>query len=259
MRYPRATLLAAALALGGCSRIDARYQAHEGVDLYKRGDFAGAARRFEAATRLDPTLPVLFLDSGTVNLALFRAEGKSALGEVAAARAIAGYETYLRMTPGDERVRSALVQTFVESGRYEDAVAFYRPQVERNDVEALGVLAAIASKCSRPADAETWHWKRVEIAPARADVRLALGVFLWQELHDGGDWSVAQKRAKSELALAQLAKAAELQPTAPQPFLYSSYVWRDLAAAETTEAARRHALEESERYAKLALERQKAG
>lgn len=254
----RIALLALALLLGGCDRIEARYEAHEGVDLYRRGDFAAAAARFERATRLEPSLAAIQLGSGTVNLALFRSAGaKTEAAALAASRAIASYEEYLKQRPDDERVQAALVQMFVEAGRYDDAVEFFRPRVERGDVEAIGVLAAIASKCNRPAEAEAWHWKRVELAPDRADAHLALGVFLWQELHDSDDWPYATKRAKGDLALAALGKAIELQPGSATAYNYAHLVHRDLAAVEPTEAGRRRALEESDRYLKLALDRQR--
>jgi tetratricopeptide (TPR) repeat protein len=252
----------ALLLLSGCDALSARFRAREGVDLYHAGDFAGAARKFEEAGRLDPALPVLLLNAGTSNLALFRAVGsKSAEGQAAATKAIGAYERYLDLRPQDERVKAALVQTFVETGRYEDAVVFFRPALERTppDVEALGILATVASKCSKSDEAQSWHQKRIDAAPNKPDGYIALGVFLWQELHDHQDWPHDKRKAKADLALERLKKAIELQPAAPNAYTYANLVYREIAATEPTEEGKRQNLEEANRYFKLAAERQKAG
>src|SRR5262249_36339775 len=156
----------------------------------------------EEASNMDPTLPVLRLNQGTANLAHFRnLGGKSAEGQNAASKAIASYEKYLELKPGDERVKAALVQTFIETGRYEDAVVFFRPAVEKGDVEAIGVLATVASKCNKPNEAENWHKKKITVTPNKPDGYLSLGVFLWQELHDNPTWPHEKRKEKAAVAL----------------------------------------------------------
>lgn len=254
--------VSALLLLGGCDSLSARFRAREGLDLYRQSDFVGASTKFEEASRLDPNLPVLLLNMGTANLAQFRAAGgKSATGQGAASKAIVSYERYLELKPQDERVKAALVQTFVETGRYEDAVVFFRPAVEKKpaDIEALGTLATIAAKCGKSEAAEMWHQRRIEAAPEKPEGYLSFGIFLWQELHDHADWPHEKRAAKAELALSSLKKAIDLQPAAPNGYTYVNLVYREIAASEPTEDGKRRALEEAGRYFKMAAERQKAG
>src|SRR6185369_8382215 len=85
-------------SLTGCDTLSARFRAREGVDLYHAQDYAGAARKFEEASSLDPRLPVLPLNAGTSHLAMFRqAGGKSPEGQGAATKAISAYEKYLAL------------------------------------------------------------------------------------------------------------------------------------------------------------------
>lgn len=67
--------LVALLGLSGCNSLRARFRAREGADLYHAGEYAGAAAKFDEASKLDPSLPVLLLNNGTSNLAQFRAVG----------------------------------------------------------------------------------------------------------------------------------------------------------------------------------------
>src|SRR5258708_7077882 len=79
--------------VSGCDTLSARFRAREGIDLYRQADYSGAAKKFEEAHRLDPALPVLLLNAGTSNLAVFRAVGrKTPEGQGAATRAISSYE-----------------------------------------------------------------------------------------------------------------------------------------------------------------------
>ena len=228
--------------------------------MYHAADYAGAARKFEEASHLDPGLAVLTLNAGTSSLALFRAVGgKTPEGQTAASNAIHAYERYLDMKPGDDRVKAALVQTFVETGRYEDAVVFFRSAVDKRDVEALSVLATVATKCGKPDEAQAWHLKRIEAAPDKAEGYVALGVFLWQELHDHADWPQDKRKAKAELALEKLKKAIELQPAAPNAYTYVNLVYRELAANEPDADTKRKDLDEAQKYFQMAVDRQKKG
>lgn len=256
-------LVVALAGVTGCDTLSARFRAREGVDLYHAGEFAGAATKFEEAGRLDPNLPVLLLNAGTSNLAHFRAAGgKSATGQMAAAKAIQSYERYLEKRPDDTRVKAALVQTFVETGRYEDAVVFFRPAVEKTpaDIEALSTLATIASKCNKSDDALKWYRRRIEVAPDKPEGYVALGVYVWQELHDAPSMPHDQRKAKADIALEALKKAIELQPAAPNAYTYANLVYREIAASDPSEEGKRKNIEEANRYYKMATERQsKAG
>lgn len=247
----------------GCDTLSARFRAREGVDLYHEGKFAEAAVKFEEAVAKDPKLPVLKLNEGTSHLAHFRAVGgKTPEGQQAASKAIGAYEKYLEQKPDDDRVKGALIQTFVETARYEDAVIFFRPAVEKTpaDIEALTTLATIASKCSKFQEAETWYQKRIDASPNKPEGYLAYGVYLWQELHDHPDWPHDKRLPKAERALELLKKVIELQPHAPNGYSYTNLVYREMAASDPSEENKKKDLEEAARFYKLAAERQsKAG
>jgi tetratricopeptide (TPR) repeat protein len=246
----------------GCDTLSARFRAREGVDLYHEGKYAEAASKFEEAVAKDPKLPVLKLNEGTSYLAHFRAVGgKTPEGQKAATKAISAYEEYLELKPNDDRVKGALIQTFVETARYEDAVTFFRPAVEKAppDIEALTTLATIASKCSKPEEAEKWFQKRIDASPNKPEGYLAYGVYLWQELHDHADWPHDKRMPKAQQALDLLKKVIELQPHAPNGYSYTNLVYREMAASDPNADNKKKDLEEAARFYKLAAERQKAG
>src|SRR5262249_40225559 len=99
--------------------------------------------------------------------------------------------------------------------------------------------------------------KRIDAAPDKPEGYLSFGIFLWQELHDHGDWPHDKRKPKAETALNALKKAVDLQPAAPNGYTYVNLVYRELAASEPSEEATRKDLEEANRYYSMALERQK--
>lgn len=254
--------IAALATLTGCDMLSARFVARDGVDLYHEGKFAQATDKFEEAIRKDPKLPVLRLNMGTSALAQFRqVGGKTPEGQKAANKAIEAYEGYLSQVPKDDRVKGALIQTFVETAKYDEAVKFFKPLTDKSppDIEALTTLATIASKTSKPDEAASWFQKRVDAAPNKPDGYLAYGVFLWQELHDHADWPHDKRMPKALKALELLKKAIELQPNAPNGYSYSNLVHREIAQSDPSEENKKKNLEEANKFYKLAAERQKAG
>jgi tetratricopeptide (TPR) repeat protein len=261
----RAAFVAAALAfaplLGGCDTLSARFRAKEGVELYHKGDFAAAAAKFDEASRLDGKVPVIQLNRGTSHLAVFRATSGKPEAKVAGEQAINAYQQYLEGRPGDEKVKLALIQTFVETGRYDDAVKFFEPAIskQRPDVEALNTLAIIAVKCGKPERAQVWHQRRIEVSPDKPEGYLSFGTFLWQWIHDHPEWPHEKRKEKADVALNTLKTAIELQPANPGPYTYTNLVYKELAQSEPVEEEKKKDLDQSAKFFQMAFERQNKG
>lgn len=263
---PFVVLLGAASLLGGCGKLQARFEARDAVDLFHKGQYLASAHGFESAVRLDPTMPTLQRNLGTAYLAVFREAGNKTPEEqtarqAAATGAINAFQRYLELVPSDERVRLSLVQTFVDTGRYEDAVAFFRPLTDKQppDPQALATLATVASKTGRPADARKWLERRVAAQPDSDEAHYELGVALWSRLHDHPELPKEERAELVQTALSTLEKAIALKPAAPNAYTYVNLVYREQAQDEATDDGKRVALEKARDYYQKALERQKAG
>jgi len=254
--------LALALCLaGGCDTLSARSHAKDGVRLYRDGRVVEAAAEFEAAQRLDASIPTVWLNLGFSSLAVFQAAPHSAGGQIAAARAIAAFERYLQLRPDEERAKSYLVQTFVDTSRYDDAVKFFQPAVDKTppDTQALATLGTIAAKIGRSSEAATWYERRIQAEPESGDARLALAILLWDRLKSHPE---VVGRARVELAsraLSVLKEARRLVPGAPNAFLYTNLVYRERANTDLGEEPRRADLELANAYFRIASGMGKAG
>lgn len=257
--FPVVAILLAALA-SGCDSLHARMLAQEGVNLYHKGDVETAAKRFEEASKLDPFIPAIQLDYGFASLALYQNNPKSLIGQINATKSIQAFEKYLQLKPQEERARVFLIQTFVDTGRYDEAVAFFKPAVEKNppDGEALSTLGIIASKTNRYDDARGWYLKRINLDGKNADARVSLGVLMWDYLHSHPDELTAPDRIElCDEALKYLKEAIDLNPKAPAAYTYTNLVYRERSMAASDDDGRRKDLELANKFFKQAMEIQK--
>jgi tetratricopeptide (TPR) repeat protein len=279
-----AARIALALTLAGvsagCNALKARYRASGAAALYREGRLEEAAERYEQALALDPSIPELHLDLAFTCLSLFNASPKSVAGARWAARATWELRSYLATHPDDAQARSYLIQTFIDTRSYEEAKAFFRPDVERRppNVEAIALLGQIAAKVGRLDDALDWYQKRVELAPSDPDGHEGLGVVIWDHLHNHPEVAGDARISLADRGIASVERAVALQPGASQPYVYVNLLYRERAAghlcpaaadggapegesgpadggAATCEAARAADLAEAQRYYAIATEK----
>ena len=259
MRRLFITCVALAPLLVGCASLRARMIAQQGVDLYHKQDYAAAAAKFAEAEAFDPNIPAIQLNLGFANLSLYRMAPSSTAANAAATNAIHAFERYLKLKPKDERAKVFLVQTFVDTGKYDDAVAFFKPATESvpPDAQASNTLAIIAAKTGRFNEAKGWYEKRIAAEPESAEARLSHGVLIWNYLHDHTDETGEKRLELANQAIQTLGEAIKLSPQAPNAYTYTNLVYREKALGESNDDDKRVDFEEANKFYKLGLDRLK--
>jgi len=251
-------ILAAGGTLVGCDSLKARMVAKDAADLYHEGKIDEAIAKYEEAASHDPNIATIQLNLGFANLAVYQQNPKGKVGDDAANKAVVAFESYLKLKPQDERGRQYLVQTFVDTARYEAAVNYYQPQVQKNDPEAFNTLGIIASKTGKFAEAKDWYTKRMAADAKNPDAATALGVLIWDYLHNHPDVQGDQRKQLADEGIQVLGKAIEMAPNAPNPYTYTNLLYRERAAADLTDDEKRPDLEKANEFFKKAMQLQKA-
>jgi tetratricopeptide (TPR) repeat protein len=245
-------------AASGCDTLKARSVAKEAADLYHEGKLDEAIAKYEEAAKFDPNIATIQLNLGFANLAAYQQDPKGKNGDLAANRAVEAFESFLKLKPEDERGKQYLVQTFVDTARYDAAVQYFQPQVQKNDPEALNTLGIIASKTGKFAEAKDWYTKRVAADPNNADAHVALGVLVWDFLHNHKEVVAQQRKDLADEGIKVLLDAIKLTPKAPNPYTYTNLLYRERSEADITDDEKRPDLEKANEYFKKAMELQKA-
>jgi tetratricopeptide (TPR) repeat protein len=246
-------LILAATAMG-CDTLKARQLAGQGAELYKEGKLEEAIAKYEQATQFDPNIATIQLNLGFANLALYQSNPKGKAGDDAANKAVAAFESYLKLKPNDERGRQYLVQTFVDTSRYDAAVSYYQPQVQKNDPEAFNTLGLIASKTGKFAESKDWYTKRVDADKGNPDAKVSLCVLIWDYLHNHAEVVGDQRKQLADEGIGQCKAAIEQAPKAPNAYTYTNLLYRERAAADLTDDEKRPDLEAANEYFKKAMQ-----
>ncbi|MCU1278193.1 MAG: hypothetical protein JWM53_1739 [bacterium] len=242
----------------GCDTLKARKVASEAADLYHEGRVEDAIAKYEEAGKLDPGIATIQLNLGFANLAAYQNNPKGKSGEDAANKAVVAFEAFLKLKPNDERGRQYLVQTFVDTSRYDAAVDFYKPQIEKKDPDVFNTLGIIASKTGKFAEAKDWYTKRIEADPKNPDAKVSLGVLIWDYLHNHAEVTGDQRKLLADEGIKYCKDAIELAPNAPNAYTYTNLLYRERAAADITDDEKRPDLEQANAYFKKAMELLKA-
>ncbi|MBI2374415.1 MAG: tetratricopeptide repeat protein [Deltaproteobacteria bacterium] len=220
-------VLVLVLALG-CDDLDARSKAKRAASLYARGRYADAAELYRDAAEHAPEIPLLHLNRGFACLQLVRG-GEDRYSECA----IEAFRSYLEANPSDPRGREYLVATLVDTARFDDAKAFLEPELSKTppSLEAISVMARIAQKAGRFEEALAYAEQRARVSEADPAAHQALGALVWDHLVRRADLTPARRLELADRALSALARAAELSPHAPEPWVFRGLVLRERARA----------------------------
>jgi tetratricopeptide (TPR) repeat protein len=226
--------VAASLLLSGasCDTLNARHRASRAAAQYKEGNIAAAVATYEEARGLDPSIATLHLNLGFGYLSLFEAAPRGPDAARNADGAVRELEAYIAMRPADPRGRQYLIQAFVDSKHYDDAVAFFTPELQRDppSLEAISLLGQIAAKVGRFDDALGWYERRVQLRPDETEGLEGLGVLIWDHLHSHPAITDEARRRLADRGIAALARAVALRPGDAEAYSYWNLLLRERAA-----------------------------
>lgn len=218
------------IVAAGCDTLSARRTAQDGVAAYKKGEFAGALTRFDEALGTDPSLSAVQLNRGFTCLQLFKAGVKDEKDRYGAC-AIDAFKKYQVSQPEDTRGRDYLLQSFVDTLRYDDALAYFQPELSRTppSKEAMSLLGQIAAKLGNVDTALEWCVKRAEAAPNDPSAHQCRGVLIWEHLHKHPEIIGEDRIRWSDQGIAALTRTIELSPDQPEPYTFANLLHRERA------------------------------
>jgi tetratricopeptide (TPR) repeat protein len=140
-----------ALAMSGCSQLQARDQLNKGCEAYKAGHYDEAIEHFQKATELDPTLPM----------------AKTYLATALAQNVVPGLTT-----PDNLKTANQAMDIFKQ-------VLAQNP----NDVNSMKQIAGIYFSINDMDNAEIWQKKVLAYDPKDPEAAYTIGVIDWKKAH----------------------------------------------------------------------------
>ena len=229
-----ALVLLALPALTGCNKIGARVELKKGNELYRNEQYTDALKQFQLGIRRDPDATFAWRSVGLTALALYRPGDESPKNTQYGKIATDAFEKYLVDYPNDSKVRDYLVSTYVNSKRYNEALAYLdrRATEAPQDVPNLQQMKLnILTQAGRLDDA--WNFVRQHPEAAKPETYYSLGVAAWDKSYHDSSLDLPTRTQLIDNGLEALNKALTMKPEYFEAMVYTNLLYREKAKIQT--------------------------
>ena len=249
-------LLACLMVTGlGCQKYKARVLMRDANNLYKSEKYLDAIQKYNQVIAIDPWWAEAYRNSGLAYLALYQPGSLHKKDVEYSEQAIVKLRRYLQFVPTDERTEDLLMDTYLKTGRYEEAASFYKEKLKKNpkNSRVLQTIGMIYAKASNFEEARKWFRARAEADPKNHEAWYSLGVLCWERAYKGAELLVEEKKSLIEEGMQALQKAVELKPDYFEAYSYINLLWRQKALTEMDPEAAMKDIEQADINLKKAL------
>jgi len=254
-------LVLAVAALAGCDKIKSKQAIKKGNEFLKAAQYQSALAEYEEALRLDPKETKLHKHIGIAYMGMYQPGSKHPKDLEYAQKAIDNLKQYAEAYPQDTKALEYLVSMYLNTERYDDAIAFYQNELlTRNpkDAKAMQSLAMLYFKKGDFDNGVNWLKKRLEIEGNNPEVYYLIGVQAWDRSYNFPDLDPALRAKIVDEGLQSLNKAVELKPDYFEAVSYINLLYREKAKMETDPAKKQEYTDTANKYLQQALEMRKA-
>lgn len=242
MKRPIPVLLALLLLtpfLGGCHKVRARVEMKKGNERYLNENYREALAQYQKGLELDPSATFAWRSVGLSALALYKPGDNSRANREMGDLAVKAFESYLEDYPDDEKVRDYLISTYVNSKKYDQALAYLEKQAQADpdnaNIQASRIRLLI--EAGRVPEARQLA-NQLPPNQAKAEALYTLGVGAWDEAFHGKNMTIpaAEREQRIDQALAGMEEALRINPEYFEAMVYYNLLFREKAKLQTDEA-----------------------
>jgi tetratricopeptide (TPR) repeat protein len=227
--------------LGGCQKVRARAEMKKGNEMYHDEAYREALAQYQKGLKLDPSATFAWRSVGLSALALYRPGDSSKANREMGELATQAFEKYLEDYPDDEKVRDYLISTYVNTKKYDQALAYLEKQSKANpedaNLQASQVRLLIESdRVPRAAEVA----RNMPSGQPKAEALYSVGVWTWDRSFHGSDIPLEERQRWVDLGLTSL--------------VYYNLLFREKAKMELDGAKRLEYMAKADQYVAKAKE-----
>src|SRR6516225_10313406 len=121
-----ALLLLTAIGFAGCDKIRSKQEIKRGNEFLKAAQYQSALAAYEEALRLDPGETRLHKHIGIAYMGMYQPGSKHPKDLEYSQKAIDNLKQYVQAYPDDNKALEYLVSMYLNTERFDDAIAFYQ-------------------------------------------------------------------------------------------------------------------------------------
>lgn len=226
-------LLMLAPVLGGCQKVRARAEMKKGNEMYHDEAYREALAQYQKGLKLDPSATFAWRSVGLSALALYRPGDNSKANREMGELATQAFEKYLEDYPDDEKVRDYLISTYVNTKKYNEALAYLDRQAKANPQDAnirASQVRLLIESGQVPKAAEVA--RSMPNGQPKAEALYSIGVWGWDKSFHGADVPIEERQRFVDLGLACMEEAVKINPNYFEAVVYYNLLYREKAKME---------------------------
>jgi len=203
-------------------------------DLYKSEKYLEAVQKYDQVSAIDPWWADAYRNAALCYLALYQPGSLHQKDVEYSEKAIMKLRRYLQFVPDDERMEDLLMDTYLKTARYDEAVNFYKDKLKKDpkNSRVLQTIGMIYAKSSNFEEARKWFRARAEADNKNPEAWYSLGVLCWERAFKGTELTVDEKRSLIDEGMQALQKAVQLRSDYFEAYSYINLLWRQKALTE---------------------------
>lgn len=221
-------------ALTGCAKLQARVELKKGNEEYRNEAYTKALEQFQKGLKLDPDATFAWRSVGLTALALYRPGDESPKNVQYGKTATDAFEHYLRDYPNDKKVREYLLSTYVNSKRYDEALAYIDRRAREDPTEipdANKVKVNVLLQAGKLEDAQ----KLIQLMPPsqqKAEALCSIAVSAWGKSYNDATLDHATREHLVDVGLQSVDQALKIKPDYFEAMVYNNLLFREKAKME---------------------------
>jgi tetratricopeptide (TPR) repeat protein len=228
------------LPAAGCGKIEARAELKRGNSFYQQEQYSKAMESYKRGLHLDPDASFAWRSLGLSALALYRPGEAEKRNQEYADTAIQAFQKFLAENPDDTKIEDYLMATYVNAGKYDEALQYIEQRNQKKPEDAPKFTQAkfnILAKAGRLDDALQ---QANQLSPADKPAALySIGTSAWQKVYqDKGTLNAEAKSKLIDMGLSVEKQAMDLKPDYSDAMFYYGLLFREKSKLETDGAKR---------------------
>jgi tetratricopeptide (TPR) repeat protein len=249
------------VASSGCDKFQSRAEIRQGNEFFKVGKYDTALAKYNHALQLDPGEKKLYKNIGLAYMGLYQPGSKHPKDIEYSQRAIDNLKKYIEAFPQDKKAPEFLVTMYLNSGRLDDALAFFTDYSQKHpqDAKAMETMANLYfQKADFPHGVEMME-RAMKITGPKKETYETIGAQAWDKAHNYPELTDEQRQAVVTQGIEAMNKALAIDSNYPEALAFINLLYREQAKLDqkTDPKKAEEDLAKADEYRNKAIELQK--